>query len=62
MKKGAPEKLIVKGKRIDGRKLDEMRKIEAKAGILKNAEGSGYFRFGNTVAIAAVHGPREIHP
>ena len=62
MKKGAPEKLIIKGKRIDGRKPDEMREIEARAGILKNAEGSGYFRFGNTVAIAAVHGPREIHP
>jgi exosome complex component RRP41 len=62
MKKGAPAKLIVKGKRLDGRKLDEMRPMEAKAGILKRAEGSGYFRMGNSEAIAAVHGPRELHP
>ena len=55
-------KLINKGKRIDGRALDELRPIEAKAGILKNADGSGYFRLGNTIAIAGVYGPRKVHP
>jgi len=50
------------GKRIDGRNFDELRPIEAKAGILNNADGSGYFRFGNTVAIAGVFGPRPVHP
>ncbi len=56
------EPLIVDGKRMDGRGLYEMREIEAKAGVVKNAEGSGYFRFGNTVAIAAVYGPRKMFP
>lgn len=49
-------------KRIDGRKFDELRPIEAKAGVIKNADGSGYFKIGKTVAYAAVYGPRELHP
>ena len=49
-------------KRIDGRKFDETRPIEAKAGIIKRADGSAYFKMGKTVAYAAVYGPREIHP
>lgn len=48
------------GLRLDGRRLDEMRKIVAKAGVLKRADGSGYFEFGNTKAIAGVYGPRPI--
>ncbi len=56
------EKLIVNGKRIDGRALDEFREIELKVGMLKRADGSGFFRFGNTQAIAAVYGPRNVHP
>ncbi len=55
-------KLIKNGKRPDGRKLDEMREMEAKSGIIERADGSGYFRLGNTIAIAAVYGPRELHP
>ena len=54
--------MINKGKRVDGRALDELRPIEAKAGMLKNADGSGYFRLGNTIAIAGVYGPRKVHP
>jgi len=49
-------------KRNDGRKLDEMRPITAKVGIIPNADGSAMFTFGNTVAIAAVYGPRLLHP
>ncbi len=49
-------------KRPDGRGKKELREIEAKAGIIKRANGSGYFRIGNTVAYAAVYGPRNIHP
>ncbi|UCG95212.1 MAG: exosome complex exonuclease Rrp41 [archaeon] len=56
------EKLIVNGKRPDGRKLDEMREIEAKAGVIERADGSGFFRLGNTIAVAAVYGPKELHP
>jgi|SRR3989344_8528742 len=49
-------------KRVDGRKADEMREIEAKVGIIKRADGSAMFRIGETIAIAAVYGPRELHP
>lgn len=49
-------------KRPDGRKLDEMRPITAKIGIIPNADGSAMFSFGKTVAIAAVYGPRLLHP
>ncbi|MFH1589318.1 MAG: exosome complex exonuclease Rrp41 [archaeon] len=49
-------------KRPDGRKFNETRKIEAKAGVIKNADGSGYFKIGNTSAYAAVYGPREHFP
>ena len=49
-------------KRLDGRKADEMREIEAKVGIIKRADGSAYFRIGDTIAIAAVYGPRELFP
>lgn len=57
-----PEKLLKNGKRLDGRKLDDLREMEAKAGVLKRADGSGYFRMGGTEAVAAVYGPRELHP
>lgn len=49
-------------KRSDGRKLDEMRKMTAKVGIIPNADGSALFSFGDTVAIAAVYGPKKMHP
>ena len=49
-------------KRPDGRKVDEMRKMEAKVGIVPNADGSAMFSFGDTIAIAAVYGPRKMHP
>ena len=49
-------------KRPDGRKLDEMRAMEAKVGIVPNADGSAMFSFGDTIAIAAVYGPRKMHP
>jgi exosome complex component RRP41 len=56
------EKLIVKGKRLDGRKLDEVREMKMKVGIIPNANGSARVSFGKTVAIAAVYGPRILHP
>ena len=49
-------------KRFDNRKFDETRKIEAKAGVIKRADGSGYFKIGNTEAYAAVYGPRNLFP
>jgi len=49
-------------KRFSGRKFDEMRPIEAKIGVIKRADGSALFKIGETIAIAAVYGPRELHP
>ncbi len=51
-----------KFKRPDGRKVDETRKITAKVGVVPNADGSAMFSFGDTIAIAAVYGPRKMHP
>jgi len=48
--------------RPDGRKPNEIRKITAKVGIVPNADGSAMFAFGDTVAIAAVYGPKKMHP
>lgn len=55
-------KLKMTFKRPDGRKLDEIRPMTAKVGIIPNADGSAMFTFGKTVAIAAVYGPRLLHP
>ncbi|MFH1325606.1 MAG: exosome complex exonuclease Rrp41 [archaeon] len=49
-------------KRADGRKVDEMRKMTAKVGVVENADGSAMFSFGDTIAIAAVYGPKKMHP
>ena len=49
-------------KRLDGRKMDELRPIRAEVGIIPNANGSALFASGKTVAIAAVYGPRPLHP
>jgi len=48
--------------RPDGRKYDELRKMNAKVGVIKRADGSALFQIGDTIAIAAVYGPRELHP
>lgn len=49
-------------KRKSGRRLDEARPMKAKVGIIPNADGSAMFQFGDTIAIAAVYGPRQMHP
>ncbi len=54
--------LIKNGLRTDGRRFDELRQIEARVGVLKNADGSAYFRLGDTIAIAGVFGPRKVFP
>jgi exosome complex component RRP41 len=48
--------------RPDGRKYDEMRPVSAKVGIVDNADGSAMFTSGKTIAIAAVYGPKKMHP
>jgi len=49
-------------KRPDGRKVDELRPIKAKVGVVPNADGSAMFQSGDTIAIAAVYGPKKMHP
>ena len=49
-------------KRLDRRKPDEMREMKAKVGVVPNADGSAMFSFGDTIAIAAVYGPKKMHP
>ncbi len=48
--------------RLNKRGFEETRPIEAKVGIIKRADGSAYFRIGNTIAYAAVYGPRNLFP
>ncbi|MCL5007641.1 MAG: exosome complex exonuclease Rrp41 [Candidatus Marsarchaeota archaeon] len=55
-------KLLEKGRRRDGRALDELRDIRIKAGVLNNADGSAYVEWGNNRILAAVYGPREVIP
>lgn len=55
-------KLVEDGKRIDGRKLDDLREIEMQIGVISVADGSAKVSFGNTVALAAAYGPRELFP
>ncbi|NIA04000.1 MAG: exosome complex exonuclease Rrp41 [Nitrospiraceae bacterium] len=47
-------------KRVDGRGFEELREIEARAHVIERADGSAYFRTGNTVAYATVYGPRSL--
>lgn len=54
--------MAIYDKRFSGRKFDQMREMEAKVGVIKRADGSALFRMGETIAIAAVYGPRELHP
>jgi len=54
--------LFKDGKRLDGRNLDELRKIKIEVGVLHRAEGSCYLEWGGNKVIAAVYGPREAVP
>ncbi len=49
-------------KRPDGRKPDELREMKTEVGGVPNADGSAMFQFGDTIAIAAVYGPKKMHP
>jgi exosome complex component RRP42 len=47
-------KLAEHGKRADGRKFDEFRKIEIETGVVSRAEGSARVKIGNTQVIAGI--------
>lgn len=50
------------GKRTDGRTIDDLREIKITVGVIRNADGSAFIEFGRNKIIAAVYGPREVHP
>lgn len=51
-----------KGKRIDGRGVNDLRAIKIKAGVLPNADGSCYLEWGQNKVLVSVNGPREVLP
>lgn len=53
---------VKKGKRMDGRALDEIRPIKIEAGVLARADGSAYIEWGQNKIIVSVYGPREALP
>ncbi|MFB6246078.1 MAG: exosome complex exonuclease Rrp41 [Candidatus Pacearchaeota archaeon] len=53
---------MAEAKRPDGRKPEDLREMGAEVGIIPNADGSAKFKSGKTIAIAAVYGPKEMHP
>ena len=50
------------GKRIDNRLPNELRSIKFEVGVLERADGSCYVEHGGNKIIAAVYGPRAVHP
>lgn len=48
--------------RVDGRKKNELRPISIEVGVLDSADGSALVKMGKNIILAAVHGPRELHP
>jgi exosome complex component RRP41 len=60
--KEVPVLLSADGRRIDGRRLDELRPLKIEAGVLKQADGSAFVEWGANKVMAAVYGPREVHP
>ncbi|MBU5537105.1 MAG: exosome complex exonuclease Rrp41 [Candidatus Aenigmarchaeota archaeon] len=60
--KRTSKELIVGGIRTDKRLPEQAREIKMKVGNIFSANGSAEVRFGRTVALASVHGPRPLFP
>jgi exosome complex component RRP41 len=60
--KDVPVLLTPDGLRIDGRRLNELRPLKITAGALHEADGSAFVEWGANKVMAAVYGPREVHP
>lgn len=50
------------GQRLDGRKVDELRKIKIKAGVIPSVDGSAYLEWGQNKVLVSVNGPRQCVP
>ncbi len=53
---------VKSGKRLDGRKVDELRPIRMEVGVLPQADGSAYLEWGQNKVLVGVHGPKEALP
>ncbi len=53
-KKVVREYILKEGKRVDGRRLDEIRQLSAEVGILPRTHGSGLFQRGQTQVLTTV--------
>ena len=60
--KDVPVLMSPEGRRIDGRGVDELRSLKITAGALHQADGSAFVEWGANKVMAAVYGPREVHP
>lgn len=55
-------KLLVDGKRIDGRGPFDLRDIRVEVGILHRADGSAFVEWGRNKVLCGIYGPRECIP
>ncbi|NYZ77369.1 exosome complex exonuclease Rrp41 [Candidatus Micrarchaeota archaeon] len=55
-------KLIVDGKRLDGRTVEDLRQIKMQVGVISEADGSAFIEWGGNKIICGVYGPRECIP
>ncbi len=56
------KKLIINGKRIDGRSPDDLRPLRIETGVLNEADGSAFVQWGGNKIVAGIYGPRECIP
>jgi len=59
---GEKPALLTNGRRIDGRGLEDLRRIKIVARVLNDAEGSAYIEWGKNKILAGVYGPSECIP
>lgn len=53
------ELLSEEGFRLDGRKVNEVRRLNCRLGVFEQADGSAYVEIGNTRVLASVYGPHD---
>lgn len=48
------------GLRVDGRRPPELRKLQCRLGVFRQADGSAFLEQGNTKVLATVYGPHDV--
>lgn len=56
------KKLIIDGKRLDGRDMADLRNVRIETNVLNSADGSAFVEWGGNKIMCAVYGPRECIP